>query len=202
MSVLVITTGGTIGAMPYDDIYRQPIFKTMPPKGTDVVRTILEREFSQYGLRIITLEQRDSNFINEEYRRGILQKIEQAQENRILITHGTDTILQTAEFFYDQRESSCALRDKIVVLTGSMVAISCGPESDGFLTIPFALSQLSYSLKSGVYIVLCDYDDVQAQTGWSPRLYPFTPKKYGKIHDLANMRRDRLYLLANQESNQ
>jgi L-asparaginase len=150
-------------------------------------------------LHFITLKHLDSNFIDEAYRQNVRRLIEEAAEREVLITHGTDTILVTADYFFRQREASPALRDKVILLTGSMIALSCGPESDGFHNIRFSLEQLSRSLPSGVYVVLSDYDDVQAETGWSPRLYRYQPKKFGKTHDVSKMNRDRMFVLTEQE---
>lgn len=183
MTILVITTGGTIGAMPYKDLKRQPKIKTMPPKGQDFVRTALQK-IPAIKTRYIALEPRDSNHLDDAYRQGILDIIKQSPETMALVTHGTDTLLDTADFFYRQFVTQTGLKDKTIILTGAMVALSCGPESDGYLNLRFALRQLEQGqINRGVYIVLCDYQSPETQSGWAPRLYRYAPNQYEKFCD-------------------
>ena len=90
----------------------------------------------------------------------------------VLVTHGTNTLLHTAEFLHRQYSLVRALKDKTIILTGAMVALSCGPESDGVFNLRFALRQLEAGqISRGVYIVLCDYQDPDTKSGaWKPRL--------------------------------
>jgi hypothetical protein len=53
MSILVITTGGTIGAMPYKDLKHPPKISTMPAKGQDFVRLALQTIFIVLALLIL-----------------------------------------------------------------------------------------------------------------------------------------------------
>ena len=192
MTILVITTGGTIGAMPYKDLKRPPKISIMPAKGQDFVRTALQK-IPGIKTRSVSLEPRDSSFVDDNYRQGILDIIGKSPEAMVLITHGTDTLLQTAEFFYRQYAVQHALKDKTIILTGAMVALSCGPESDGYLNLGFALRQLDQGqISRGVHIVLCDYQDADARTGWQPRLYRFEPGRYEKLYDPDDGRRSRI----------
>jgi L-asparaginase len=198
MSILVITTGGTIGALPFADIKRQPLIKSMPADGFNIVRTVLENDLDRSDLRFEPMEPRDSQLIDVLYRSEMCALILQASEPRVLITHGTDTLLETAEYLYHATQTFPALREKTIIITGAMVAISCGPESEGLLNLQHSLMQFDRPLGHGVYIVLSDFEDPVRQTGWAPQLYGFEPGKYGKTHDNDNMDRNRLFELTGE----
>jgi len=191
MSILVISTGGTIGAMPYKNIKHQIKIKTMPPKGQDFVRAALQKITTK--TRYVALEQRDSNFIDDAYRQMMVEAIKQAPENALLITHGTDSLLGTANYFFQQLAKQSFLKDKTIIFTGAMVALSCGEKSDGMPNLRFALRQLEQGqIMRGIYIVLCDYQEPETQSGWSPRLYKFEPGRYEKFFDEDDNSRCRL----------
>jgi len=181
VGVIVITTGGTIGALPYEDPQHPPQFSSMPPDGRDLVRDALATTFSSFNARCISLEPRDSKLIDECYRRNVLAIVESAAENAVIITHGTDTILKTADFFHQQFLHNPSLKKKTIILTGSMTPISNGAGSDGYLNLGFSLSCL-VNLAPGMEktnIVLCDF----AKDSWQPRLYPHSPNRYEKFYD-------------------
>jgi L-asparaginase len=191
MSILVLTTGGTMGAMPYKDLKRPPATTLMPAKGQDFVRTALQKIPTK--IRYVSLEARDSKEIDEAYRQLMLDTVKQAPEKMILITHGTDTILDTAAYFYKQATMQTVIKDKTIILTGSMVPLSCGEKSDGLQNLRFSLRQLEQGqIMRGVYIVLCDFQDEDAKTGWGPRLYRFEPGRYQKYYDREDAQRSRL----------
>ncbi len=171
MSILVITTGGTIGALPYPDPKNPPEFSAMPPAGCDLVAVALT-VFA--NTRSISLEPRDSKLIDEAYRLNIAGLIREVPETAILITHGTDTMLQTADFFFQR-----PVPGKTIILTGAMTPLANGFESDGYRNLAFALEQLAMPGLSPVNIVLCDFT---ADGEWQPRLYPYAPDRYEKFY--------------------
>lgn len=185
MSILVITTGGTIGAMPYFEFnYSSDFVSTMPPAGQDFVRDAIEKIPGFKG-RCISHDPRDSKLMDEAYRQGLLKLMEAAPEKKILLTHGTDTLLQSAGYFYQKCQTNPTLAGKIILLTGSMIPLANGPESDGYLNLHFAYEQLQ-SLPAGtgtnIYIVLCDYEKEDQTGAWKPKLYPFQPGRYEKLY--------------------
>jgi L-asparaginase len=171
MAILVLTTGGTIGGLPYPDPEHPPVDAAMPSPGQDLVREALA---AFPHVRCISLEPRDSKLIDAEYRDNLRALIVQAPETAVLVTHGTDTILQTADFFYLQ-----PVPGKKIILTGAMTPLANGPQSDGYLNLRFALDQFSRADLVPVSIVLCDFD-VAGQ--WQPRLYPYAPGRYEKFY--------------------
>lgn len=193
MSILVITTGGTIGALAHDKIKNPDRIQKMPPVGVDLVREFLKNEFANFSTRFAAIEQRDSNLIDEAYRRNLMQIVEQAPERAILITHGTDTLLQSVDFAFQQQRLNSALRNKAILFTGSMVPLACGPESDGDMNVRFSLQFLNdLAVSAGVYIVLSDYTVPDRREGWAPRLYPYTPGRYEKYYDPEDGSRSRI----------
>jgi L-asparaginase len=78
-------------------------------------------------------------------------------ENRIVITHGTDTMVDTA------RVLASGVRNKTIVLTGAMIPIAFG-SSDGLFNMGGALTAVQI-LPAGVYIVMngrvFDWDKVR-----------------------------------------
>jgi len=68
--------------------------------------------------------------------------------NKIIITHGTDTITETAKFIAKEN-----LKNKTIILTGAMIPYAFGASSDGFFNLGCALSFVQ-TLKPGVYITM------------------------------------------------
>ncbi len=193
MSILVITTGGTIGAEACEDLKRPDKIRMMPPPGVDPVRDALDAELACFATRYVSFEHRDSNYIDYDYRDRLLRLIENAPETAILITHGTDTLLQSAEFVFNRQGIRPILKDKVMLFTGAMVPLRCGGESDGYVNLGFALQMLAEDqMNPGVYIVLCDYLRPDTKEGWAPRLYPFAPGQYEKYYDSQDARKCRL----------
>ena len=68
--------------------------------------------------------------------------------NNILITHGTDRMVKTAEVL-----AAAKISEKTIVLTGAMVPYAFGTSSDGFFNLGSALA-FSQTLSPGVYVVM------------------------------------------------
>jgi L-asparaginase len=84
--------------------------------------------------------------MTDEHRNLIASKCMEAKENRIIITHGTDTMAETSQFL------SKLVTKKTIVLTGAMVPYKFG-SSDGFFNLGSALAFVQ-ALPSGVYIAM------------------------------------------------
>ena len=68
--------------------------------------------------------------------------------NKIIITHGTDTITKTAELIAKEN-----LKNKTIILTGAMIPYAFGSSPDGFFNLGCALSFVQ-TLNPGVYITM------------------------------------------------
>ena len=199
MTTLVIATGGTIGAMPYKDLAHPPRIPMMPGKGQDFVRSALQK-IPNIKTRYVAMEPRDSKLIDDAYRQGMLDILKKSPESMVLITHGTDSLLTTADYLFKQTTMLSFIKDKSIVLTGSMVPLSCGDQSDGYLNLRFALRQLDQGQMSrGIYIVLCDYQDQKTKSGWQSRLYRYAPGRYEKVYDAQDGQRSRLRSIDNMD---
>ena len=101
---------------------------------------------SRVDVSITTLTMIDSLDMTDTDRARIVERCAQAAESRILITHGTDTMVETAAVL------ALAVPNKTVVLTGAMVPYAFG-SSDGLFNLGSALS-FAQVLPAGVSVVV------------------------------------------------
>ncbi len=92
---------------------------------------------------------KDSRAITDEDRKNVLKVIEQSQADKIIITHGTYTMPDTARFLKENLKR----RDQVIVLTGSMVPIKGFDFSDGPFNLGYAFAQVQ-KLPAGVYVCM------------------------------------------------
>lgn len=110
--------------------------------------------------KIRTLMMIDSLEMTEYHRTIILEKCRNSKEDKIVITHGTDTMAKTAKMLGE------TIKDKTIVLTGALVPYAFG-SSDGLFNLGSALAFVQ-ALPNGVYIVMngryFNYDNVKKNT--------------------------------------
>lgn len=167
--ILALVTGGTFDKE-YNLITGELFFKdTHLPE-------MFVRGRSTLDLTIRTLMMIDSLEMTEDDRGIIQHHCECAKEKHIIITHGTDTMVKTAEML----AKSANLEDKTIVLTGAMIPYKFGLSSDGFFNLGSALA-FAQSLTPGVYIAMhgeyFNWDNVRKNrsTGYFERLNPELP---------------------------
>jgi L-asparaginase len=123
---------------------------------------ILERGRCSLDLDVKTLMMVDSLEMTDSDREIILHNCQKTTSSHILITHGTDTMVKTAEALAKEK-----IIGKTIVLTGAMIPYAFGNSSDGFFNLGSALAFVQ-SLKPGIYIVMngryFDWDKVQKNT--------------------------------------
>jgi L-asparaginase len=139
MAIRVFITGGTFDKE-YDELNGRLYFKDTHIN--EMLR--LGRCRAEVGVR--TLMMVDSLEMTDADRQLILANCEQAAEQRIVITHGTDTMEATARVLGE------SVRDKTIVLTGAMVPYAFG-SSDGLFNLGSAIS-FAQVLPPGVYIAM------------------------------------------------
>lgn len=100
------------------------------------------------NITIRTLMMIDSLEMTEEDRRLIVHNCKKSKKNKIIITHGTDTMVQTAAVLADAN-----IQDKTIVLTGAMIPYAFGTSSDGFFNLGSSLAFVQ-TLPSGVYVAM------------------------------------------------
>lgn len=139
MRIRIFVTGGTFDKE-YDELEGKLYFKnTHLPEMLDLGRSRVEVDTR-------TLMMVDSLDMSDADRQLILDQCRKAREERILITHGTDTMEVTA------RVLGGVIRDKTIVLTGAMVPYKFG-SSDGLFNLGSALAFVQ-TLPPGVYIAM------------------------------------------------
>lgn len=138
--IRIFVTGGTFDKE-YNMITGELFFKDTH------LKEMLELGRCTLDYRIRTLMMIDSIDMNEEDRELILTNCKRCPEDKILITHGTDTMTETARFLAE------AKLDKTIVISGAMIPYQFGHSSDGFFNLGSALAFLQ-SLPHGVYIVM------------------------------------------------
>ena len=140
MSILIIQTGGTI-----DKIYPKSINGWGFEFGDAAAHRILSKKELSVDYRIISACKKDSTQLNENDRKNILNICQKSSEEQIIITHGTDTILDTAKFL-------SIIENKTIVLTGSFLPHAF-KNSDAEFNIGMAISAVQ-TLNSGIYVSL------------------------------------------------
>lgn len=141
----VIVTGGTI-----DSVYNTPLQKMRPASET-ILPYYLEKVVQLYPrVSFETVCMMDSGDMTDTTREDIAQAIMRTPADKILISHGTDTMVETAQFLTRFLGESLA---KTIILTGAMVPLKDLVLSDAGFNLGYAFSQLSV-LSPGIYICM------------------------------------------------
>jgi len=139
MSIRIFITGGTFDKE-YNELNGQLYFKDTH------LNELLTMGRNLVPVEIRTLMMIDSLEMTEEDRGLIAHQCNQCEENRIVLTHGTDTITDTAKVLAEK------VKDKTIVLTGAMIPIKFG-SSDGLFNLGSALA-FAQTLPPGVYVAM------------------------------------------------
>jgi L-asparaginase len=139
MTIRLFITGGTFDKS-YDEITGRLSFKDTH------VPEMLQLGRCRIPVEVRTLMMLDSLEMKDADRELILANCRGAAEERIVITHGTDTMTDTARVL---GEAGLA---KTIVLTGAMVPYAFG-SSDGLFNLGSALS-FAQALPAGVYLAM------------------------------------------------
>lgn len=139
MAIMVFVTGGTFDKE-YDELNGKLYFKdTHLPEMFKLGRCSLD-------VKIRTLMMIDSLEMTDEDRDVIIRQCKRSDEDKIIITHGTDTMVKTAKAL--EKENIA----KTIVLSGAMIPYKFG-SSDGFFNLGSALAFVQ-TLPHGVYIAM------------------------------------------------
>jgi L-asparaginase len=139
MAIRVFITGGTFDKE-YNEITGQLYFNDTH------MHDLLEMGRSKVKVEIRTLMMVDSLEMTDEDRELIARQCIQCDEEKIVITHGTDTMADTAKLLASE------VKDKTVILTGAMIPIKFG-SSDGLFNLGSALA-FAQTLPHGVYVAM------------------------------------------------
>jgi len=139
MSVRVFITGGTFDKE-YNELTGQLYFNDSHlPEMLDLGRNLVDVE-------IRTLMMVDSLEMTDIDRDLVAEHCLKSPETKIIITHGTDTMTETAQLLVKK------INDKTIVLTGAMVPYKFG-SSDGLFNLGSALAFVQ-TLPPGVYVAM------------------------------------------------
>ncbi len=139
MKTRIFITGGTFDKE-YDELNGKLFFKDTH------VHEMLKLGRSKIEVDVRTLMMIDSLDTTEDERKIILENCLKCPEEQIVITHGTDTMPETA------RVLGPKIKDKTVILTGAMIPYTFG-SSDGLFNLGSALA-FAQVLPHGVYVVM------------------------------------------------
>jgi L-asparaginase len=149
--VRLFVTGGTFDKE-YDERTGDLFFKDTH------LRDMLELARCRVPVEVRTLMMVDSLEMDDHDRELILVQCRKCEQDRIVVTHGTDTMEVTARAL-----GEAALDGKTIVLTGAMIPFAFG-SSDGLFNLGAALA-FAQSLPAGVYLAMngrvFDWDNVR-----------------------------------------
>ena len=140
--LLVVTTGGTIDKVYFDD-------KSDYQVGEPQIGRILQELGVAFRFSVIPILRKDSLHMGAEDRALVRSTVEAQPHRHVLITHGTDTMVETAAALAAALHPASG---KTIVLTGAMIPYAFG-SSDGLFNLGSALSFVQV-LPAAVYIAM------------------------------------------------
>lgn len=138
MKVIFITTGGTIDKIYFD---RKNQFEVGDPQIAEVLREV----HVTLDFEIVPLLRKDSLDLDDADRSLILETVRKSPHRRFVVTHGTDTMIETGKFLRQAR-------GKTIVLTGAMQPARFR-FTDAVFNIGTAISAVQL-LDNGVYLAM------------------------------------------------
>lgn len=137
-TILLITTGGTIDKQYFDALSEYQV-------GESAAEKMLEFARVTHPFRTMELMRKDSLELTDRDRQLILNTVETAPERHVIITHGTDSIAETARILSDNTA-------KTIVLVGAFTPAAFSKSDATFnLGMAFACCQIA---PSGVYVTM------------------------------------------------
>lgn len=134
----IFTTGGTIDKVYFDALSEFQV-------GESPLDAILREANVGLAYELTSLMKKDSLEITDEDRDAIYEAVSKSEAKHILITHGTDTMSQTAAHLR-------GIEDKTIVLTGAMQPARLR-STDAIFNVGFALAAAQLHVP-GVYIAM------------------------------------------------
>ncbi len=138
MFIRFITTGGTIDKIYFDDLSQFEV-------GESQVQHILAEGLAAFDFDVVPLMHKDSLEVTDEDRRLLHDFIEKDDASHFVVTHGTDTMPQTAEVLMD-------LEGKTIVLTGALTPARF-KATDAMFNVGMAVAAVQVA-SPGVYIAM------------------------------------------------
>ncbi len=139
--IQIFVTGGTFDKE-YNFINGELFFKDTH------LPLMFERGRSTLPIDVKTLMMIDSLEMTDADRGIISHNCKRVNSNKIIITHGTDTMVATGKYLAQE-----SIKEKTIVLTGAMIPYAFGSSSDGFFNLGSALAFVQ-TLPAGVYVAM------------------------------------------------
>ena len=139
----IIITGGTI------DSSWNGIKDTAVVNAHSIIPDYFQKLIIYPKIKFTEICMKDSREINRRDLSNILEATEKSKAKKILITHGTYTMPDTAKFL----EANLRRKDQTIVFTGSMVPLEGVYPTDAGFNLGFAISKVQ-DLKPGFYICM------------------------------------------------
>ena len=136
--IRLFSTGGTI-AKKYDELSGELVFDK------EHIEKMLLQGRCKADIKISPLMLKDSLDMSDNDRDAISKEVKNCDENKIIITHGTDTMVQSAK-------SLSKIENKTIIFTGAMIPYAF-KNSDALFNIASAISAVE-TLKHGAYICM------------------------------------------------
>jgi len=137
MKVHIVTTGGTIDKIYFDALSDYKI-------GDSVIGELLEKIGVGFSFDVHPLMRKDSLELTDDDRQLIVDTVKSVDSDYVLVTHGTDTMVETGRWLTQQ------VPDKKIVLTGALQPAAFR-ETDAVFNIGCAIGALQ-TVERGVYV--------------------------------------------------
>ena len=136
----IITTGGTIDVANIDasGVYTF---------GQSIIPSIIEQWWINFPIRWTHLPPINSLIMKNPYRDPIVETRINSPEDRILLTHGTDTMIETAQYLVER------VQWKVIILVWSFVPIR-ESHTDGYMNLGYAIWVLQSQTQAWVFIAM------------------------------------------------
>ena len=138
MKIKFFSVGGTIDKIYFDALSRYEV-------GDSNIKDILQNARVNFDYKIESLLKKDSLDMTEQDRLIILKAVQDEFNDKIIITHGTDTMIETAV-------ALSSIKGKVIVLTGAMEPAKF-KTSDAMFNLGFAVAAVQV-LPAGVYLAI------------------------------------------------
>lgn len=136
--ILILTAGGTFDKIYYDALSEYQI-------GDPQIEWIIRQAGVAFDYTVQSVLKKDSLDMDDADRQSLKAAVEQCAEKHIVITHGTDTMVDSAKVL-------SSVEGKTIVLTGAMQPARF-KDSDAVFNAGFALAAVQ-TLAAGVYIAM------------------------------------------------
>lgn len=138
MKITFFTAGGTIDKVYFDALSHYEV-------GPSNIKTILKNARVTFDFSIHSLLKKDSLDMTDDDRRKIYKRVLAEDNDKIIITHGTDTMIETARALQK-------IKNKVIVMTGAMEPAAF-KSSDAVFNLGLAVSAVQ-TLSCGIYIAM------------------------------------------------